>query len=96
MSNKICFAYNFCKFCCLLTVYKYIFLPIEPLRDVEATSSTVIAEGVRALTSPLHIDSSSEQHSNNLEESLPSRKRRRNPVDYRELYEQMKKEGNLA
>lgn len=68
----------------------------EPLRDVEATSSTVIAEGVRALTSPLHIDSSSEQHSNNLEESLPSRKRRRNPVDYRELYEQMKKEGNLA
>ena len=37
-----------------------------------------------------------QQQDQGAEEPLPSRKRRRNPVDYRELYEQMKKEGSLT
>ena len=44
-----------------------------------------------ATPSPFHIGGSESQHSFT-DESLPSRKRRRNPVDYRELFEQMKKE----
>jgi len=76
----------------------------EPLSEVVTTAPTAINE-VPALhhlppfgsasPSPFHVDSSEQQNSN-LDEPLPSRKRRRNPVDYRELYEQMKKEGNFS
>jgi len=70
----------------------------EPLRD-----TSVMTEGIDmslhhlggATPSPFH-SGFSDQQINNQDEPIPSRKRRRNPVDYRELFEQMKKEGNCS
>ena len=47
-----------------------------------------------ASPSPFHVGASDSQHSV-VDDSQPSRKRRRNPVDYRELFEQMKKEEKI-
>lgn len=71
----------------------------EPLKDVSATVTRGLIS--TEIDASLYIHGNltadfSDDAAGRLDDSLPSRKRRRGHVDYKELFEMMKKEGSMA